>query len=475
MAEVKRHSNLSASVMKVMGIFSGVQFITILCSVVRTKFVALFIGAAGVGLFGIFNSAIDMLAALTLLGIGASSVRDMASADEQRRSLVGNVVRRWGIALGILGAAAMLMLSPALSRYSFNDSSHTWQFMLLSVCLFFNALTNTNNAVMQGFRRYRNLARSSVWGAIAGVIASAPLFYFFGIDSIIPAILTFYAVTFAASWSNRVKLPQIRTDLRTMWENGRSFLRLGAYMTVTGFTGYLVSYLFISWLSTTADVDTAGYYQAGLTLFNRYAGLIFTAIGVEYFPRLASVASKPRATTVYVNHEATLLMWMLLVIIPIFILCAPLIIRVLYTSDFLVMLPMVTFGITGTVLRGISWCISFTILSRGDGKLFLFTEIMSSALCLALNIAGYRLAGLAGLGASYIVWYAAYTLIVGYVYCRIYRLTISRATVVHTSSVFCISVISAIVAVFTPLWWLNIPIAVACATIGAMKLRSLYR
>ena len=176
MAEVKRHSNLSASVMKVMGIFSGVQFVNILCSVVRTKLVALFIGAAGVGLFGIFNSAIDMLAALTLLGIGASSVRDMASADEQRRSLTGTVVRRWGGALGIFGAAVMLLLSPALSLYSFNNSNHTWQFMLLSVCLFFNALTNTNNAVMQGFRHYRNLAQSSVWGAIAGVIASAPRF-----------------------------------------------------------------------------------------------------------------------------------------------------------------------------------------------------------------------------------------------------------------------------------------------------------
>ena len=472
--KISRRDNRSAAVMKVMGIFSGVQVITILCSVVRTKLVALFIGAAGVGLFGIFNSAIDMLASLTTLGIGASSVRDMASASGRARDLAGVVVRRLGLILGIFGAMAMLLLAPWLSSYSFHDTSHTWQFMLLAVCMFFNTLTSTNNAVMQGFRRYRNLANASVWGAIGSVLVSAPLFYFLGIDSIIPAIITFSVVTFAASWLNRVRLPSIPATRAMLWENGRDILRLGAYMTVSGFTGYLVSYVFISWLSTTADVSTAGYYQAGLTLFNRYAGLIFTAIGVEYFPRLSSVSGRAKAMSLYVNHEAMLLMWMLTVIVPLFILCAPLIIRVLYTDDFLVMVPMVTFGITGTVLRGISWCMSFTILARGDGRLFLITEVLSSAICLALNIIGYRLAGLGGLGASYTVWYAAYTLIVWIVYRRVYGLSLRRATVCHTAAVFGVSAAAAIAAV-TQWWWANIPVAVMCAIVGVTRLKALYR
>lgn len=475
MEKINRHTNRSAAVMKVMGIFSGVQVLTILCSVVRTKLVALFIGAAGVGLFGIFNSATDMLASLTTLGIGASSVRDMAAADERSRNLAGVVVRRLGVILGLLGAVVMLLIAPWLSTYSFHDTSHTWQFMLLAVCMFFNTLTTTNNAVMQGFCRYRNLARASVWGAVGSVAISAPLFYFLGIDSIIPSIITFSLVTFAASWFNRIRLPRIPAGRTVLWQNGRDILRLGAYMTVSSFAGYLVSYIFISWLSTTADVAMAGYYQAGLTLFNRYAGLIFTAIGVEYFPRLSSVSAKPRAMSLYVAHEAMLLMWMLTIIVPLFIVCAPLLIRLLYTADFLVMLPMVTFGITGTVLRGLSWCMSFTILARGDGRLFLLTEVLSSAICLALNIGGYRLAGLAGLGASYTLWYAAYTLIVWIVYRRSYRLVLRRSTVIHTAAVFGISVVCALIAVCTPWWWLNIPVAAICAVAGAVKLKKLYR
>ena len=39
--------------MKAMGIFGGVQMIGIICSIVRTKLVAMWIGPVGMGLFGL--------------------------------------------------------------------------------------------------------------------------------------------------------------------------------------------------------------------------------------------------------------------------------------------------------------------------------------------------------------------------------------------------------------------------------------
>ena len=41
---IKRHSTLSERVLKIMGIFSGVQIVSILCSIVRTKLVAVWLG-----------------------------------------------------------------------------------------------------------------------------------------------------------------------------------------------------------------------------------------------------------------------------------------------------------------------------------------------------------------------------------------------------------------------------------------------
>ena len=60
-------NSISRMAMKAMGIFGGVQMIGIICSIVRTKLVAMWIGPVGMGLFGLFNQALDMLNTATNL------------------------------------------------------------------------------------------------------------------------------------------------------------------------------------------------------------------------------------------------------------------------------------------------------------------------------------------------------------------------------------------------------------------------
>lgn len=76
--ETVKRQGMSARIIKTMGLFGSVQGLVLLCGVVRTKLVALWIGAAGVGLFSIYNSAIDLVVTVAMLGIAASAVRDIA-------------------------------------------------------------------------------------------------------------------------------------------------------------------------------------------------------------------------------------------------------------------------------------------------------------------------------------------------------------------------------------------------------------
>ncbi len=112
-------SGLSGRVVKALGLFSGTQMLTILCSVVRTKFVALWIGTLGVGVFGILNSLIEMICTLSRLGLDTSTVRDISKAaysdDRDRLTYIVTIVRRWGWILGIAGALLMVIAAPWLS------------------------------------------------------------------------------------------------------------------------------------------------------------------------------------------------------------------------------------------------------------------------------------------------------------------------------------------------------------------------
>jgi len=428
-----KHGNISRMAMKAMGIFGGVQVIGILCSIVRTKLVAMWIGPVGIGLFGLFNNALEMISTGTNLGIRSSSVRDISQALERRDpSLVSRmiaVVRKWSLWLGLAGALLTLSLAPALSQVTFGDTSHIWGFVALSVAVLLQALTNGEYAVLQGTARLKRLASVTLWGTIAGLAVSVPLFYLLRERSILPSIIA-YAVALAAfAWLFRNReYPAAAVTRRETFDMGKGFVKLGIYMTLGNFASILASYAFNAWLNVNAGTEQVGFYQAGYTLINKYTGLILTALGMEYYPRLAKVAESRLRLRVYVSQEINVAIAVMAPVVAMFILLRELVVWILYTPEFNVVLTFVSWGMVGTVLRTLSWCLAFTILAKGDGKTYLWTEVASAVINLVLNIVFYRWWGLTGLGVAFLVSYLLYTLIVAAVYFKVYRLSVSVAS-----------------------------------------------
>ena len=235
-----KRDGMSRVILKAMGIFGGVQVLSILCSVIRTKLVALWIGPVGVGLFGLFNQALEMINTATNLGVRNSSVRDISQAVEHRDSShiarVVTVVRRWSLWLGLGGALLTVAIAPALSRFTFGDFNHTWSFVALSLAVLFMALTNGEYAVLQGLAKLRRLARVTVSGTVGGLLISIPLFYFLREDSVLPSILAYALCVVVAAFVLKDKeYPKAEVSRRETVKMGAGFVKLGIYMTLGSF------------------------------------------------------------------------------------------------------------------------------------------------------------------------------------------------------------------------------------------------
>lgn len=421
-------NNITNGVLKALGIFGGVQMITIICSILRTKLIAVWIGAAGVGLFGIFNSAIELLGVLFHLGVRDSAVRDIASSQQPDTNKIITIVRRWVLVLGAIGLVVTMAISPLLSNFTFGNYDYTYAFIAIAVIIFLSSIQNGELAILQGTKELSRLAKASIWGAIGGVIISIPLFYIWRIDSVIPALVAYSVITTTAILSQRVSTPKPTpciTFSETM-SKGRSFISLGIFLTISAVVNHLVSFLFITYLNHVGDTSVVGHYQAGITLVNKYMGIIFTAIIMEYYPRLSQVSSSQKRTSIFVSHEISIMLWILLPVIAIFIASSELIISLLYSSEFLLITPFVVWAVIGTIFRAISWCMAYVILTRGDGKVYLVTESLSAITCITLNILAYNLWGLEGLGFAYMAWYIIYTIIIGAVYRIRYNLRLNN-------------------------------------------------
>lgn len=431
MATGKAHGGMSRLILKAMGIFGGVQVLGILCSIIRTKLVALWIGPVGVGLFGIFNQALEMINMATNLGVRNSSVRDISQAMEHRdQSLIARivtVVRRWSLWLGMAGALITLAIAPALSRFSFGDYSHVWHFAALAVAVLFMALTNGEYAVLQGLSKLKRLARVTVSGTVGGLLISIPLFYFLRERSVLPSILAYALCLLVAAFVLKDKqYPVAQVSRREVVNMGEGFIKLGVFMTLGSFVSMLASYAFVSWLNTRGGTQAVGFYQAGYTMVDKYAGLVFAALGMEFYPRLSRVAGSDKRLRVFVSHEINIALMVLAPILMLFVLLRVPLIHLLYRGDFDVIATYISWGAVGTLFRAVSWCMAFVMLAKGHGKIFLVTETVSAVTVLVLNMLCYSQWGVDGLGYAYLLSYIIYTAVVAVVYFGVYRLKLNN-------------------------------------------------
>ncbi len=469
-----RRTSLSARVLKVMGLFSGVQALTIICSIVRTKLVAIWLGPAGIGLFGLYNSVMETICSVTQAGTGTGVIRELAMAPRETLPRLVAVVRRWGWALGLAGALLTLALSPALSRFTFGDDNHTGGFIALSAAVLLLTLSSTEGAIFQGLKRYTRLAKSTVWGAVGGLAVSAPMYYYWGLDSVIPSLLAYAAAIWICRGLYHEKTPSPGSPLgmKETFSAGKGFAMLGIYMTVTTFATNAVSYIFMSYLNQRGGVEAAGFYQAGFTLVNRYVGLVLVAVGMEYLPRLSEVSRSPRRTELFLSHEIILIMLVMFPVVTIFVAADELFVRLLYDKAFLVMLPFVTWAVIGTIFRAWSWCLAYVILAKSDGVVYLLTELLSAIVAIGLNILFYDRWGIRGLGYAYTLWYLFYLAEV-WLLCRSrYRLRIRRNAIWLPAMLFLACAGAALCRELVG-WWGALPFVILSLAVSASGLRRL--
>ncbi len=424
---------LTEKVLKVMGVFSGAEALGIVCSIVKMKLVALWLGATGVGLFGIYNTTVDTASIITGLGLRQSGVRDIAQSRNHKERFLRSValLRSWSLASGLAGCMVISFFAPFLSLWFFGDSSRWWDFMILGGALLLNSLISGEQAILQGSDLLKRLAKSSASGALTGLALSIPMFRYLG-DKSVPLSILAYGISmlvFLVINRNR-SVPYRLAPIREMGA-GMGVVKLGGFIAAATFATNLAQMIFLSWLNRETSTVEVGYFQAGNTLVFRYTSLIFGAVGLEFYPRMAANSYSPGRMMLFVSHEITLLLRIFTPMLVVFLLLRGVVVDLLYTADFEVIVPFITIAIFTVILRSVSTCMAFTIIAKGDGKTYLVTESVDAAIGLTLNIILYSHLGLLGIGIAQVLWYAIYSGMISVIYFHSYRMRIKRATLLN--------------------------------------------
>lgn len=397
--------------MKATSLFGGVQVFNILIAIVRSKFVALWIGPTGYGITALLNSTLNLIMGMTNLGLDKSAVKEISfnynNENIQKVSRTIQILKRLVWFAAIFGSLVMIVGSSWLSEIAFETKEYTFSFVWISAALLFNQLSNGQLAILQGLRKLKKLAKANLYGNLVGLLITLPLYYFYRIDAIVPAIIisSFIAFIFTFYYSQSEKLETVKITNKEAFTEGKPMIQLGVMLSISGMIGLLVAYVIQIFISQTGDVAQVGLYNAGIVILNSYVGLIFNAMGTDYFPRLSAIADKIEIIRRTVYEQAYIAILLITPIVVVFLIAAPLVIILLYSNEFTTIVDMVRWGILGMVFKAVSFSMGYIIIAKGDSKLFMKTAIGFNALLLVMNILGYYFGGLEGLGISFLIYY----------------------------------------------------------------------
>lgn len=401
-------------IVKATSLFGGVQVVQIVVQIIRSKFIAILLGPTGMGIASLLNSSIELIQRLTSFGLGTSAIKNVAEAnvsgDDTSISTTVTIVKRLVWITGTLGMLIAIVLSPWLSKLTFGNNEYTIAIIWISITLLFKQLTVGHLVVLQGLRKLRHLANANLAGSFLGLIATIPVYYFWGLKGIVPGIIITASVTLMFSWyfARKTKTNKVTVTNKQTIEEGKKMLTMGFMISLGGLITMGASYIVRIFISNKGDVSEVGLYNAGIAIINNYTGLVFTAMGTDYYPRLAEVADDNSLSKQKINQQAEITLLILAPIIVVFLVFIKWIVIILYSSKFVAVNGMIHWAALGTLFKALGWPIVFIFIAKGASRLFFVNELISNTYTLVFNLVGYYYWGLTGLGVSFLIGYVLY-------------------------------------------------------------------
>lgn len=406
-SQARKKNDIYRSILKGFSLFGSVQVLQIVVNLVRGKLVAIFLGPEGMGISALFTSASQTVQRFASLGLNLAIVKEVAAGkdDSGALSTALGVARQLILLTALFGALVCVFGSRWLSQTTFHNTDMAPMFMLLGAVVFLTIFYNGVLALLQGLHEVTRISKASLVSALSGLLVGVPLYWWLGYDGIVPAMVLL-ALTMALFYTlalRKALRERQHKRIRFSWQSHRPIvvrlIGLGLILMVSDLIGSGCTYALNIFLNVVGDTDTVGLYQGANSLTTQYSGMVFSALALDYFPRLSAVAGDNKEMRHVVNRQIEMVSYIVAPIVCGLILTAPLVIELLLTSRFEPVTPLMRWMGLGVMLKALMFPLGYIAFAKDNKKVFLWLEgITGNLLTLGMSAAGFLLFGLIGLG-----------------------------------------------------------------------------
>ena len=404
-------------ILKSSSIVGGASFITILIGLVKVKVLALLLGPAGIGLMGIFATVMAMGSTFFGMGLSRSGVRELALNNKniEKLVLVRKALLSANILLGIFAVLMIVSYREALSELFFNKVDYQLPIVVIAVGVFFSLLSASQTALLQGLRKITELAKTKVLGALVAAATGLLVVWEFGESGIPFFIIIMPLATFIVAFYYCHQLPKATLPpitLNKLYPKWKSMFTLGFTFMLTGLMGVGCQLIVRYIINQKLNIESVGYFQAAWQISMTYISFVLAAMGADYYPRLTQKIHNTNEANQLVNEQTEIAIIFAAPVLLAVLAFSPLVINLLYSSEFSNSVEILRWQVFGDVLKVISWPLGFIIVAKGYSKLFFFTELLWNSSYIFLVYFGIEIFGIEITGYAFAASYLGYLLAV---------------------------------------------------------------
>ena len=247
------------------------------------KLVAIFAGPEGVAQFGQFMSLTTMLVVLAGGGIGSGVVKFVAEYKDSQNVLINflNSAMAYTLSTSFVMCIIVLAFSESITVILMGDNKYESLIIVLAFSQIFVAIHNFIVALVNGMMDVRRLAVIHVTGAVAGLLITACLGYYFQLYGALLAYLISQAFLLVLSLYFFMHSSYFSWDVFKLSVNKKYIKNLSKFsiMTLTSaLISPLVQIIVRNHLADKFSWEEVGYWQAVSKVSDAYLLFITMAI-----------------------------------------------------------------------------------------------------------------------------------------------------------------------------------------------------
>lgn len=420
------HRATKLDIIKVFSFTSVSTLVKMLAGFISVKVVAVIIGPAGIALLGQLNNFSAIVMSIATGGISTGVTKYIAEYKDDAvitREYIGTAVKIT-LFFSVLCGLFLVFGAKLLSLRILLDSKYSFVFIIFGVTLVFYAFNTLLFAILNGYKQFNLYVKISIISSIVGLLLSLVLVIPFGINGALLNAVTSQSLVFIAAFFMAKRANLVCISFDTVWSKfdkvkAIHYSRFSLMTLVSAFTVPVSQLIIRSFIIRQFSMQDAGNWEGISRLSGMYLLIITSSFGVYYLPKLSEISDcdilKGEIKTAYKVIIPCLIVGLTGIYFGRFI-----IIKLLFSSEFLEMSDLFLWQVIGDFLKISSWLIAYLMPAKAMTKLFVLTEIGFTIFYVSMAFLFSNMIGLQGIVLGYTVNYAAYFIFIwAFIYKRL--------------------------------------------------------